>query len=315
MQKILHVLRIIVKTLLCAAAGILLIYNVLAIAARLKSDGGVPTVFGFAGAAVVSGSMEPTISVGDFIVTKAQDGYFVGDVVMYYDSARGETVTHRIIAAENGWFVTQGDANNVPDDYSVPQSAIVGKVVLVVGGAGNAIRFLQSPAGFFAVIGCGVILWVGADIAASLFRREKRTEEPEEAGKTAEAKEIPPVIPTGISTEISPETAAEIPAPQTAQTEAKEAESAATGHAGAQETPQETPEETPKGRETPEEISEEISEEITEETSGGALAEGAGEAGWEDGETAEETAEEASAEAEEGAGGAGAEGTEQEHKQ
>ncbi len=278
MQKILHVLRIIVKTLLCAAAGILLIYNVLAIAARLKSDGGVPTVFGFAGAAVVSGSMEPTISVGDFIVTKAQDGYFVGDVVMYYDSARGETVTHRIIAAENGWFVTQGDANNVPDDYSVPQSAIVGKVVLVVGGAGNAIRFLQSPAGFFAVIGCGVILWVGADIAASLFRREKRTEEPEEAGKTAEAKE---------------------------------AESAATGHAGAQETPEETPEETPKGRETPEEIS----EEITEETSGGALAEGAGEAGWEDGETAEETAEEASAEAEEGAGGAGAEGAEQEHKQ
>ena len=187
MQKILHVLRIIVKTLLCAAAGILLIYNVLAIAARLKSDGGVPTVFGFAGAAVVSGSMEPTISVGDFIVTKAQDDYFVGDVVMYYDSARGETVTHRIIAAENGWFVTQGDANNVPDDYSVPQSAIVGKVVLVVGGAGNAIRFLQSPAGFFAVIGCGVILWVGADIAASLFRREKRTEEPEEAGKTAAA--------------------------------------------------------------------------------------------------------------------------------
>ena len=278
MQKILHVLRIIVKTLLCAAAGILLIYNVLAIAARLKSDGGVPTVFGFAGAAVVSGSMEPTISVGDFIVTKAQDGYFVGDVVMYYDSARGETVTHRIIAAENGWFVTQGDANNVPDDYSVPQSAIVGKVVLVVGGAGNAIRFLQSPAGFFAVIGCGVILWVGADIAASLFRREKRTEEPEEAGETAEAKEAKP---------------------------------AATGHAGAQETPQETPEETPKGRETPEEIS----EEITEETSGGALAEGAGEAGWEDGETAEETAEEASAEAEEGAGGAGAEGAEQEHKQ
>ncbi len=307
MQKILHVLRIIVKTLLCAAAGILLIYNVLAIAARLKSDGGVPTVFGFAGAAVVSGSMEPTISVGDFIVTKAQDGYFVGDVVMYYDSARGETVTHRIIAAENGWFVTQGDANNVPDDYSVPQSAIVGKVVLVVGGAGNAIRFLQSPAGFFAVIGCGVILWVGADIAASLFRREKRTEEPGEAGKTAAAKEIPPVIPTGISTEISPETAAEIPVPQTAQTEAKEAESAATGHAGAQETPQETPEETPKGRETPEKTSEEVSE----ETSAGALAEGAGEAGWEDGETAEA----ASAEAEEGAGGAGAEGTEQEHKQ
>ena len=284
-----------------------MIYSVLAIAARLKSDGGVPTVFGFAGAAVVSGSMEPTISVGDFIVTKAQDGYFVGDVVMYYDSARGETVTHRIIAAENGWFVTQGDANNVPDDYSVPQSAIVGKVVLVVGGAGNAIRFLQSPAGFFAVIGCGVILWVGADIAASLFRREKRTEEPEEAGKTAEAKEIPPVIPTGISTEISPETAAEIPVPQTAQTEPKEAKPAATRHAGAQETPQETP----KGRETPEEIS----EEITVETSGGALAEGAGEAGWEDGETAEETAEAASAEAEEGAGGAGAEGAEQEHKQ
>lgn len=310
MQKILHVLRIIVKTLLCAAAGILLIYNVLAIAARLKSDGGVPTVFGFAGAAVVSGSMEPTISVGDFIVTKAQDGYFVGDVVMYYDSARGETVTHRIIAAENGWFVTQGDANNVPDDYSVPQSAIVGKVVLVVGGAGNAIRFLQSPAGFFAVIGCGVILWVGADIAASLFRREKRTEEPEEAGETAEAKEIPPVIPTGISTEISPETAAEIPVPQTAQTEPKEAKPAATGHAGAQETPQETPEETPKGRETPEETSEEVS--------AGALAEGAGEAGWEDGETAEAAsaeAEEASAEAEEGAGGAGAEGAEQEHKQ
>ena len=185
MQKILHVLRIIVKTLLCAAAGILLIYNVLAIAARLKSDGGVPTVFGFAGAEVVTGSMDDDsgdddIEVGDFVITRAQDEYAVGDVVTFYHAQDDIYITHRVVAVNGTTYTIRGDypANSASD--IVPLENIVGKVVLVIGGAGGVLEFFRSPTGLLVVIAAGVLIWLISDIVSDLIDRRKEKDEESE---------------------------------------------------------------------------------------------------------------------------------------
>ena len=174
MRKAMHILKIIFKSLIGVIAAFLVVYNVWALAARAGAFGDNPTFFGFSGAAVISGSMEPAISVGDFVVTQKTEDYAVGDVITFRD---GDTyVTHRIILAGEGFYTTQGDANNAPDPESVPLSSIVGEVVLVLPGMGSAVQFLQSPAGFFAVVGGGIVLWLISDLLSSFLQKREKGE-------------------------------------------------------------------------------------------------------------------------------------------
>lgn len=173
MRKALAALRWAVKGLLVLLLALLLAYNGYMLVARYALGQERPTVFGYAFSVVVSGSMEPTLSVNDFIVTRAEEEYAAGEIIMFYDSARGEYVTHRIVLVSGSGYATKGDANNAQDPFTVPRSAVVGKVVYSLGGVGSAVRFLQSPGGFFAVLAAGVLLWLAADLLSGRKRNEK----------------------------------------------------------------------------------------------------------------------------------------------
>lgn len=81
---------------------------------------------------VGSGSMSPTIKVGDVVLIKqAQpESIVVGDVIRY--NRQGLDVIHRVVAIQEGpngpIFITRGDANNT-DDAPVEASALKGKVL------------------------------------------------------------------------------------------------------------------------------------------------------------------------------------------
>jgi signal peptidase I len=76
--------------------------------------------------AVEGGSMEPTISQGDMIViTPAPDRVEVGMVLTL--QVDGAVVTHRVVEiADDGSFITKGDANDARDDFSENDVHIVG---------------------------------------------------------------------------------------------------------------------------------------------------------------------------------------------
>ena len=116
--------------------------------------------------------MADEIDVGDFIITKSQKEYAVGDVITFYDGESGAYITHRIILVSGDTYATKGDANDTADDFSVPKSAVVGKVVAVWKGFGNVVSFLQSPLGLVCVIGGGIALWVLAGIGTEVFRKK-----------------------------------------------------------------------------------------------------------------------------------------------
>ncbi len=111
-----------------------------------------PSVLGISTAVVVSGSMEPTIGVGDLIVIQSRRAYQVGDVITF--STGGQLpVTHRIIAQNpDGSFVTKGDANNSADLQPIPQEEIAGKVVFTLAGGGRVMEFLRSPLGLLLMV-------------------------------------------------------------------------------------------------------------------------------------------------------------------
>lgn len=165
------------RVLAIALVAVLLAYNVYTLVARYAFGVGIPTVFGYGCAAVETGSMEPEISAGDFIVVHAEDEYAVGDVITFYDSARGQYVTHRVILVSESGYTTKGDANNAQDNFTVPPSAVVGRVVAVLRGFGRVIGFLQTPVGLLSIVAFAAAVWGLFALGSYLFRRRAAPEQ------------------------------------------------------------------------------------------------------------------------------------------
>lgn len=154
MKALKLVLRILALSLLAAFLGANLYLS-------LSYAGGnqLPMPFGYGMAVVLSGSMEgdapDSLSVDDLVFVKEADAYAVGDVVVYQ---RGRSMTvHRIIEMNGTELVTQGDANNAPDE-PIDLAIVKGKVVAHVSNVGTVVRFLKSPVGVIAVLALALFL-------------------------------------------------------------------------------------------------------------------------------------------------------------
>lgn len=119
----------------------------------------VPGVVGAdASFVVLSGSMEPAISAGDVVIVEsmAPAAISVDDVITYSRSDQGATVTHRVIDIDGEGaervFYTKGDANEAPDQRSVPASTVVGAVVLTLPYLGYVIQFVGTTTGFVLLV-------------------------------------------------------------------------------------------------------------------------------------------------------------------
>lgn len=102
--------------------------------------------------------MEPTIDTGDLIFIKSQAEYTNDDVITFTDT-KNRTITHRIIAVNNGangkTFTTKGDNNDTQDPDPVPVASVLGKWHFTIPKIGYFLVAIQKPAGvvlFFGVL-------------------------------------------------------------------------------------------------------------------------------------------------------------------
>ena len=146
----------VLSAVLTVLLALLLIANLYTIAVRSITGKPQPAVFGWSWAVVISGSMEPEISVNDLIVVREQDSYHVGDIITYESGS--SVVTHRIVAETEQGFTTKGDSNNTEDPKSVPHGAVVGRVVYVIPGIGLLIEYLRTPLGMTCMVLIGFLL-------------------------------------------------------------------------------------------------------------------------------------------------------------
>ena len=91
------------------------------------------SVFGKSVLRVITGSMEPSIHTGDYILVEKTDTSQLkeDDIIAFYSEQSdiyGMLVTHRITEIkDDGSFVTKGDANEVEDSITVRPDQVVGK--------------------------------------------------------------------------------------------------------------------------------------------------------------------------------------------
>ena len=96
-------------------------------------------------AVILSGSMEPTISVDDLVIVKRAEEIKKGDIIVFYDE-KGNEVIHRVIDIDDDTITTQGDANNTADT-PISRDKVCGKYVTKIRYVGKIIKFIKTPLG------------------------------------------------------------------------------------------------------------------------------------------------------------------------
>ena len=141
--------RLIYRIVLIVLLSVFLGGSVYSLNARRVMRNALPMPFGVGASVVLSGSMEPTLSVNDLVIVRAAEPYAEGDVVVYQSGS--SLVIHRIVRVEDEYVVTKGDANNTEDD-PVSLSAVKGRMAFAIPFLGLPVRLLQSTLGSFLVI-------------------------------------------------------------------------------------------------------------------------------------------------------------------
>lgn len=131
------------------------VYNFFSINILKKN---LATVGGYGVLEVVSGSMEPTIHIGDMIVINTKDRDFKNrDIITFVDESDGSFVTHRIIEIDDNKIVTKGDNNDSKDDGFLSEENIIGTYQFRIPGGGKILKSFQSPFTMFMILVIGIL--------------------------------------------------------------------------------------------------------------------------------------------------------------
>ena len=153
---------------------------------------------------VVSGSMIPTLEIGDLIIVRGVDPreITVGTIIVFYDptnykqlldinvlTATGaRLIVHRVYGLEQEgdeiYFKTKGDHNPMPDPWTVPANYVVGVVIARVPYVGIVVMKLREPFGRGVIIILILVLVIYMFIEAGGKQRK---------GKSAPVQEKPSV--------------------------------------------------------------------------------------------------------------------------
>jgi signal peptidase len=119
----------------------------------------LPNAMGMRSFTVMSGSMEPTIHVGDVVIDRKISPLDArpGDVVTFSDpTGRKRLITHRIrsmhVEGDTVQVVTKGDANNTVERWTVPANGRIGRVELRVWKLGYPLVYAHSRYGLIGLV-------------------------------------------------------------------------------------------------------------------------------------------------------------------
>ena len=149
-KYIIKIAEIILNILLIIVFAILIIGSYYSIQINVFHND-YANLFGYTFFEVATGSMYPTIEVGDIVIVNITKDVKENDIIVYKDEEN--FITHRIVKKTSEEIITKGDANNT-EDAPINENAILGKVVNKIPHLGTIRKVILSP----KVIGLIVML-------------------------------------------------------------------------------------------------------------------------------------------------------------
>ena len=141
-------------------------------------------VFGFGIYLVRSGSMEPTINVGDMIITKPVNATSLntlqpGTIITFQQGSKLDS--HRVVSISGGSITTKGDANKRPDPQAVSLSQVKGIYLFRLPYVGYLTYYIHTKLGWFLMVILPAAILVGfivKDIIKEALKPDIRPEKP-----------------------------------------------------------------------------------------------------------------------------------------
>ena len=168
-------------TVLVALVAVLTI--TIAIGSKTSADG-QRVVFGHPVMTIISGSMNPTIPVGDIVVdapvTAAQaSDLHVGQIISFRAApGSAEFITHRIVAVRvtDGAvsYITKGDANNTADATPRPASDVIGLYDFSIPRGGYVLVAMHTPRVLIMLL-ASALLWIVAGVSFWIAARPENS--------------------------------------------------------------------------------------------------------------------------------------------
>src|SRR3984957_890776 len=168
-------------TVLVALVAVLTI--TIAIGSKTSADG-QRVVFGHPVMTIISGSMNPTIPVGDIVVdapvTAAQPSDLHAGQIISFRAAPGsaEFITHRIVAVRvtDGAvsYITKGDANNTADATPRPASDVIGVYNFSIPRGGYVLVAMDTPRVLIMLL-ASALLWIVAGVSFWIAARPENS--------------------------------------------------------------------------------------------------------------------------------------------
>lgn len=118
---------------------------------KIENPEGLPSLFGYRAFIIVSGSMEPTLNIGDIVVIRETEKENIkpNDIITFLEDNGQNTITHRVtdIVENNGKvkYQTKGDNNNSADDTLITYEEIAGIYQFKIPKVGKLIMKLHNP--------------------------------------------------------------------------------------------------------------------------------------------------------------------------
>jgi signal peptidase I len=149
---------------------------------------------------ITSGSsMEPTFHGGDLVLTRQNDSYDVGDIVLYRSAELGRDVLHRIVGRDGDRLVLKGDNNGYKDPEHPHIDQVRGEAWLLVPGGGRPLGWLRQPLVLAALAFLAVFGLLAGGREVSRRRGHRMAHEPlrVEQPLPAESLVVPHAVLTG----------------------------------------------------------------------------------------------------------------------
>ena len=158
-MKTKSVMKTILRAAVLVLCGGILGFNLYTANAGKLLGNALPMPFGIGASVVLSGSMEPALSVGDLLIVRARDSYEIDDIVVYQS---GNTpVVHRVVSISDQTVITRGDANNVNDE-PFATTALKGEVIAAIPLVGYVVLALKTPIAVVMMLAVAVLLVEGS---------------------------------------------------------------------------------------------------------------------------------------------------------
>ncbi len=163
------------NTISTVLVGIVVIFAVFLMGSRLV---------GYQVFNVISGSMEPEYSVGDLIYVREvnPNDIKVGMPITFVLNEDLVVATHRVIEvdAENQYFYTKGDANEIADNDPVHFNNVIGVPQFSIPLLGYVSDFIQNPPGAYITVGVGAILILAVFLPDFIGKKKDENQNTEE---------------------------------------------------------------------------------------------------------------------------------------